>query len=380
MKKTRIIHIITCLDTGGAEAMLFKLLSGMDREKFENEVVSMWDKGVFGPRMEELGVAVHSLEMNHGVGKVAALRKLRKLVQAFDPDWVQGWMYHGNLAATAAAGFSGRKRRVAWNIRHSVDRLSDEKRSTQLVIKAGAYLSRLPEVVICNSKVAIRQHENLGYAKANSRFIPNGFDLERFQPDATARSEVRAELNIPPDCPVVGVIQRWHPMKDHATFLRAVSQLGERGFHVIMAGRDVDSENRELLGFISDHQLQAHVTLLGERSDVEKVCNACDLLCVPSARGEGFPNIVGEAMACGVPCVVTDVGDAGFVVGETGIVVPPRDKDALCRGMAEMMNRVSQYRQSISSDCRSRIESEFGLAKVVAEYERLYLESDLIRD
>ncbi len=372
----RILHIISSLHTGGAEAMLYKLAREMDREQFTFAVVSLWDEGRFGPHLEALGIPVTCLHLDRWSNRVSALPVLRRIVRDFDPDCVQGWMYHGNLAASLATYGNGRKRRLGWNMRHSLERLGDEKPTTQLVIRAGAKLSRWTDVVLYNSRTAMRQHEALGFAEKKSQFIANGFLVDEFCPDSRLREQTRRELGIPQSAEVVSLIQRWHPMKDHLGFLEAVAKVRRPGLQVILAGREVDLKNATLVQAIQTLDLESRVHLLGERQDIVELCNATDVLCTSSFRGEGFPNIIGEAMACGVPCVVTDVGDSGFVIGETGQVVPPRDSEAMAEAIDAQLNVLMERRSEIQKRCRGRIADEFALEKIVSQYAALYRGQD----
>ncbi|MGI9354435.1 MAG: glycosyltransferase [Rhizobiaceae bacterium] len=371
---TRVLHVITSLYTGGAESMLYKLLRAANRDQFELEVVSLWDKGTFGPKIEALGIPVRTLGVNNGCSPARALKLLRGHVKNFDPDWIQGWMYHGNLAASAASAFSSRKRKLAWNIRHSIDRLSDEKRSTQAVVMAGAAFSRTNwcQTIICNSTIACRQHAKLGYSAKKLRFLPNGFDLEQFSPSIAARDEMRTELNLPRDAFVIGLVQRWHPMKDHANFFAAAKHLADPKIRLLLVGRDIEPNNEELMEMIHENALEDRVILCGERSDIAKVCNAIDILTVSSFRGEGFPNVVGEAMACGVPCAVTDVGEAGLIVGDLGKVVPPKDPEALADGISDLRARLEAEGNKLKTACRGRIVEEYSLERVANLYEEVY--------
>lgn len=368
----RVLHIITCLNTGGAESMLFKVVSTMDRARFRNEVVSLWGKGVFGSRLEALGIKVHALNMDeHGLFSHAPGR-LRKIVREADPHILQGWMYHGNLAACWGGWHSGKKRRFLWNVRHSVDRLRDEKTTTAAVILAGAALSRSVESIIYNSTRAVLQHERLGYSRSRSEYVANGFDLEKFRPDAEARAQVRQEIGISGDAEVIGMFQRWHPMKDHENLLHAVAGLQGRKPYLLLAGRGIDRENASLMAMMDRSGLGDRIILLGERHDIPRLYNAIDVLAVSSAWGEGFPNIVGEAMATGVPCAVTDTGDASLIVGPLGRTVPIRDSSALSTALDSLLEGVQSNRDALARDCRQRIESQYGLQKIVEQYEQFY--------
>lgn len=372
----RIIHLITGLSTGGAEMMLYKLLSATDRTRFDPIVVSLMDRGTLGERLEALGLPVYTVGMVPGCPTLAALWRLIRLVRRLQPDLIQGWMYHGNLAALFASGFSPGRIPVLWNIRQSLYDIKTEKRMTAILIRLGARLSSRPARIIYNARVSARQHELLGYAADRRRVIPNGFDCDRFKPSENARLKLRRLLGLEDETLLIGHIARWHPMKDHANFMRAAARLAARrpDVHFVLAGRGVDETNSALMKMIQEAGLVGQVHLLGERSDVVEVTAGLDIASLSSAWGEGFPNVVGEAMACGVPCVVTDVGDSAWVVGDTGMVVPPRDAEALAGAWAALIEMWPEGRVRLGRAAHQRVVTKFSLVQIVRQYEALYLD------
>ena len=371
----RIVHTITGLSTGGAERALYNVLSGGLATRFESAVISLRDRGAFGERIEALGVPVHALGIRHGIPGPAALLRLRSLVRELRPDVVQGWMYHGNLAASVAAAMAPGRPAVAWNVRHSLYRLEDEKRSTQWVIRAGRKLSSRPDAIIYNSRLSRAQHEAFGFAAARGRVIPNGFDLASLGPDADVRARMRQELGIPDGATVVGHVARFHPMKDHAGFLRTAVAVAHSvpQTHFLVVGREVNPENPALAGIVPP-ELLSRFHFPGERDNVPDYMRAMDLFCTSSAWGEAFPNVIGEAMATELPCVVTDVGDSKNIVDDTGVVVPPGDGKALESCLREMLQKDRGERLAMGKAARARMAAEYALPKVVDAYEDLYQE------
>ncbi len=367
------LHIITGLATGGAELSLLKLLEGSAELRAGARVVSLRDLGTVGPRLAALGIPVEAAGIRGSFPTPAAALRLRRLVRATRPALLQGWMYHGNLAALAARRWLGGGLPLVWNVRHSVYSLAAEKPMTARLIRLGARLSRRADRIIYNSRLAARQHEAIGYDASRTIVIPNGFDTARFAPCAHHRSPVRAELGLPPDAPLIGLIGRYHPMKDHATFLRAVALVRARcpGVHAVMAGPDVTPENPELRVLIESLGIGGCVHAIGEVSDTARLTAALDLLCL-SSSSEGFPNVVGEGMSSGVPCVVTDVGDAAWIVGDTGVVVPPRDPEALAQGLGSLLAAPAATRLELGRRARQRIEARFTLPAIARQYLDLY--------
>jgi glycosyltransferase involved in cell wall biosynthesis len=253
--------------------------------------------------------------------------------------------------------------------------LSRYRKMTTLVLRINARLSDRPAAVISNSGRAMELHRKMGYRPRRAEVIPNGFDLSRYKPDPSAREEVRAELRIPAAAPVIGMVARVDPQKGHETFFAAAGMLAERfeGLNFILAGQDASQANPRMASMVAGAGLdprRAH--LLGRREDVPRLMNAMDVLACPSPYGEGFPSVVGEAMACGVPCAVTDVGDSAFVVGDAGRVVPPRDPKALAAALAEIVSMPPEARAELGRAARDRVEKRFSLPAVAAMYEALY--------
>jgi len=350
--------------------MLYKLTVAMDRRRFDTAVISLMDEGTLGPRLKEQGIAVHPIRMPRGWPTPQALWRLRRIVKALRPDLLQGWMYHGNLAASLA----GSKAPTLWNVRQSLYDLSRERRLTRFVIKIGARMSPRAAAILYNSRVSAQQHQALGFSASNAVVIPNGFDVSAFRPDPAVRARTRAALGFIDEQVLIALVARYHPMKDHANFLKAAALLsrGHPETRFVMAGSGVDRNNRDLMSVIDELGLSAKVFLLGERRDMPALLPAFDIASCASAWGEGFPNVVGEAMACGVPCVVTDVGDCAEIVGETGRVVPARDPSALAQGWSELIEMGAEQRRQLGLAARQRVMAKYSLDTVAREYEALY--------
>jgi glycosyltransferase involved in cell wall biosynthesis len=371
----KIIYVITGLSTGGAEMMLYKLLSKIDRNRFAPVVVSLMDRGTFGDRIEALGIPVYTLGMKQGgIPTPAAISRLIGTVRQLKPDLIQGWMYHGNLAAQLARVFSSYKIPVLWSIHYSIDSLAHEKRMTAIIVKFGAVTSKYVNQIVFSSQTSKLKHEALQYCRENSCVIYDGFDTSLFRPLTEAKFAVRAELGLPETTFLIGLICRFHPMKDHANFLHAAALLLETfpDIHFLLAGSGVERENQNLLQLIQKLGILDRVHLLGERRDMPRLTAALDIATVASAYGESFPNVIGEAMSCGVPCAVTDVGDSAWIVGNTGRIVSPRDSEALANAWKELIELGTEGREALGKEARARILKYFPVDSVASQYEKLY--------
>jgi glycosyltransferase involved in cell wall biosynthesis len=371
----KIIFIITGLTTGGAEMMLFKLLSRIDRYRFSPTVISLIDRGKLADPIEALGIPVYTLGMKPGgVPTISIIWKLVTIFMETKPDLVQGWMYHANLAAQVGNILSCQFAPIIWNIRHSIDSLSDESRSTATIIKASIPLSNFTDKIIYNSRISAAQHKALGYPVDKEIIISNGFNPELFKPSIAARISVRAELGLPDECLLIGRVARFHEMKDYPNLLQAAAILLKEhpDIHFLLIGNEVNLKNPILAELIQKLGIGDRIHLKDESQNISHYTAALDLATTSSSHGEAFPNAIGEAMCCGIPCVVTDVGDSAWVVGATGRFVPPRNPQALAAAWQELIDLGAEGRAALGVAARKRAIDCFSLDLVVSEYEKLY--------
>lgn len=367
----RIVHVITGLGTGGAETALCRLLESLRAPDFEHVVIALGGPAALSARVAAVA-ELHHLGISPGRLRMGDVWRLRHIIRAAAADVVHGWMYHANIASSLASVGLGVPE--VWGIRHSIHALSNEKRSTRMVIRGGAWLSRMPRHIVYNSLESSRQHEAAGYASAKTRVVPNGFDTSAFRPETSLRERVRAELAIPHEALLIGLVARVHPVKDHANFLNAAALFvaGCPQAHFILVGDGADAGNTLLAGLIDTLGLRGHVRLCGRRTDVVAINAALDIA-TSSSWSEAFPNTIGEAMACGVPCVATDVGDVREIIGDTGVVVPPRDAPALAEGWTQLANLDAPARQALGLRARQRVIERYSLGAVSGQYAGLYL-------
>lgn len=352
--------------------MLLKMLS-IQSPDFQSAVVCLAGEGPIGSRIRMLDIPVHNLGLRREAPNPFRALKLRGITRTLAPHIIQGWMYHGNVMASLAGYWSVNKAPVLWNIRQALYDIRAERRMTAGVIRMGARKSASPAVIIYNSETSAQQHEAFGFRAEKRVLIPNGFDSQLFRPNPEARQQICAELGIGNHAVIVGLIARYHPVKDHESFLRAAGLVAREhpNVYFLLAGPGVTREEPVLAKAVADNRLQDRVFLLGERSDIPHVTAALDIACSAS-WAESFSNAIGEAMACGVPCVVTDVGESAHIVGATGLCVAPRDPGALATAIGQLISAGPDCRQERGRAARLRIEDDFSLPAVVRRYEDLY--------
>jgi glycosyltransferase involved in cell wall biosynthesis len=370
----KIVHLATGLGMGGAEMTLLNLLAHLDDADFENEVISLSTDEPLGERIRRLGVPVHALGMKPGATSPAGFFRLAAHLRRSHPDLIQTWMYHADFLGALAAPLAGNPP-VIWNLRVTLADIRELKPATRLVVRANVWLShRIPKRIVCCAEAARDHHAAIGYDRARMTVIPNGFDLSGFAPDPAARTRLRTSLGLPPNTPLVGMAARFHPQKDHKNFVQAATLLHAEmpQVYFVLWGKDVDTRNAEFSGWLDEAGLHGVVHLLGLRSDAAELTAALDLATLTSAYGEAFPRVLGEAMACGVPCVSTDVGDASAILGETGRVVPARNPQALAQAWGALLRLPPAERQALGAAGRKRVETSFRVEKMAAAYAGLY--------
>jgi glycosyltransferase involved in cell wall biosynthesis len=369
----KVMHVITTLGPAGAETMLCRIASAMDAKRFENDVVSLTGILDQAEKMQAIGIRVRSLGMKRKMPNPLLVMRLARWIRESKPDVVHTWMYHANLVGAFAARLAGGVP-VVWGIHHTALDPRIDKRRTMFVNRVCAFLSKgFPARIACCSEASLRIHRELGYAADKLEVIPNGVDLEQIKPDPAARVSVREELGIPADVLLIGLAARFHPLKDHSNFVRAAACLHQQmpEVHFLLCGLNITWQNSQLREWIERAGIRDCCHLLGVRHDMSRLFAAMDIATTAS-RSEAFPVVIGEAMACGTPCVVTDVGDSALIVGETGTVVPPGDPHALAEAWRKLIVAGPAVRHRLGLAARRRVQQNFALPVVVERYQAIY--------
>lgn len=381
--KMKIVHIISGLGVGGAETLLLNLVSESRTAGETHVVISLSAIDKMADRLRAAGAEVRFLGMRSGVPNPLLLIRLARWIVEARPDVVQTWMYHADIFGGVAVllarlmfRLSRQRHRfvLVWGIHRTEVPTRKVGRVLNTLARMGAATSnRLPDSVICCANASFRTHVEYGYERTKMRVIHNGFDVRKFVPDATARTALLNELGLPPASILIGIVGRSNPAKDYDNFLRAAAMLHQRvpECHFVMVGKDVDANNKALARTMNELGLGGVCHLLGARNDLHRIMPAFDMLCL-SSRTEGLPTVVGEAMACSVPCVVTDVGDTGQLVGDTGLVVPPRDPVSLSDALEQMATLSLEQRKTLGRLARERIVESFSITVCWQQYRDMY--------
>ena len=359
-KVPKICHIITGLERGGAERFLFNLLTAGDlKNKTENIVISLMSEGYYGPLLKEHNIPLSCLNMNRGRINFKSAIKLKQIIKNQKPDIIQGWMYHGNLVALLGTFTANKKTKLSWNIRLSLEIFSQMKLKTRLAIKLGAIFSKRADSIIYNSKRSLNQHRQLGFSSYNDHFIPNGFDIKKWKPNKNLKYKIRNSLNISNNFRVIGYVGRGEKQKDLPKLFKVFDIIKKKHPNVILVAV---GKNLEKYALNSDR-----IIFLGERSNVHEIMTSFDILCLTS-KAEGFPNVIGEAMLSGLPCISTNVGDVRNILGNTGWIVPTKSTALFVKYLDNLLKMPEKELKKYGKSARDLIINNYDINKIRDQY------------
>jgi glycosyltransferase involved in cell wall biosynthesis len=362
--KKKAVFIIRNLAYGGAQRQLITLVKALDKQKFDITVLSFYSGGLLQKDLEDSAIPVICLQKRERWDVVGFLWCLFQHLKHIQPDVLHGYLSESNLVTIFFKLFFP-STRIVWGIRDSNISLDQSDWLDRLIFQLECFLSRFADLIIVNSHAGRTYHLAHGFPADKMVVIPNGIDTERFKPDLEAGLQVRTEWGIQKDTIFIGLIGRLAPMKDHPNFLRAAAFLcnERKDVSFVCVGSGSQQYAEELDELAKELGIAEKVNWVGGRSDMLAIYNALDIVCSASVYGEGFANVIGEAMACGIPCVVTDVGDSAWIVGDHGIVVPPNNSEALKTGIANLINIIST-KDKTQSSIRQLIVDQFSVPQL----------------
>ena len=371
----QVLHIITGLKRGGAETLLYRICQ-FDKE-YNHIVISLTGMQDYGKMLNQINVSVYALNFSNSKINFFGLFKLYKLIREIKPDVVQTWMSHADLIGGVIARFAGIKN-IFWGVHHTNLIKGESKRATMMIVKLNALLSYLvPKKIIYCAEKSREIQELIGFKKTKGVVIQNGYDVNSFYQDNSLSESFRNELDISLDEFVIGHVGSYDPLKDQKTLIKSLAYLDQNNFNFIavLVGINLDNANNALVRLLKENGLIERVHLLGSRKDILAVMNGIDLFML-SSISEAFPNVLNEAMACGTPCITTDVGDAAFIVGKTGWVVKPKDPKALANASIQALKEKQSNNESWGQRkdaCRQRIVENFTLEKMIKKYKEVWV-------
>ncbi len=360
----KIVHIITGLGDGGAEHTLYKICKYDKLNK--HFVISLKNPEKYYSLLNKLGIKIYCL--NFKIYSIIKFIYLIKFLKNLKPDVVQTWLVHGDFIGGIAARLAGLKN-IIWNVRYSNLEFGKAKFTTILIIKILCKLSFfIPRLIIVVSKSAKKTCKELGYDAKKLYLIANGYDLSVIK--SFKVQKIRSKYKIKKKIPLIGKVARYDKKKDHTNLFNALNLIKKKNikFHCFLVGKNIDKNNLNLINQINKLKLSNCIKLLGQKNNIIEIMNEIDLLVQSSSYGEGFPNVVAEAMACGTPCVVTNVGDAAFIVGKTGWVVPSKNPQKLASAIEKALSFIKKNSFKKNNKPRLRIKKNFSIKKMLNQY------------
>lgn len=370
--RVKTLHCINDLFPGGAEFALRRLITNSDASTLQHTVISLTDLEVSENILADIDIPIYQLHLNRKLPNPLNLFKIKQIIRDENPDIFHTWMYAGILAGSLAVCKS--KIPVVWGLHHAELDPQHQKKTTTWTMKACAHLSySVPKKIIACGESVRKNHVAFGFDPEKIVVIPNGIDTEQFKPDPDAPSELKRELGLGKEVKLVGIASRFHPIKDHANFLQAAAIVARQraDVHFILCGNEITPENTTLVDMINQVGLDHKCHLLGRRQDMPKLLAGWDVV-VSSSRSEALSNTLIEAMACGIPCVATDVGDTAYVIDNYGTVVPSGNSGKLAKGILKILTLDSKALRTIKEGARQRVVEKFDVKKVNAQIESLY--------
>jgi glycosyltransferase involved in cell wall biosynthesis len=374
LNKIHIFFLLRSLNIGGTERQLMELVKGLDSNHFDITVGLFYNEGALIEEIKSMPwIHVVSLNKSGRWDIIRFILRFIKLLKTLQPDILYSFLPDANLLGLIS-GKIARVRRIVWGVRASNMDVGRYDWLARMSLRLSAFLSRFPDAIITNSVAGKEFHRSIGYSTNRMMVVPNGIDTDRFKPDHSVGLRVRDKWNIDEEKITIGLVGRLDPMKDHTTFLQAVKIFDQEKCSVrfVCIGDGKEPYKSEIHSLCSALGLNGFLIWAGEGYDMVAVYNAMDMI-TSSSFSEGFSNVIGEGMACGVPCVVTDVGDSAIIVGETGIVVPPKDPQALADGWRSMLKRLNDKSYSINEMARARIVSHYNSEILIQKTSRMFL-------
>ena len=364
VKKIPVItHIITGLERGGAEGFLFNLLTNGLQGPFNNRVISLMSEGYYGALLRKKKIPLSCLNLKRGQINIKAIKKLRANLIKNPPDIIQGWIHHGNFAALIGFFMTNKKSKLSWCIRVSLEIFSELKFMNRLSIKLRSLFSKIPDLILYNSTRSLLQYRDIGFVNENDFYIPNGFDIKKWKPNKNKRNKIRKLLGISKNTKVIGYVGRGDEQKDFSNLIKAFEKIKKKHSNVVLV-----CIGRDLKKYIINAD---RIIFLDQRADVHDLMTSFDLLCLCS-KAEGFPNVIGEAMSSGLPCVATDVGDTKEIVDKTGWILSPGNSKLLFRFLDLALKNSQKELHQFGKKARRRIINNYSINIVKDQYISLY--------
>tara|TARA_B100000963_G_scaffold223008_1_gene194397 strand:- start:2127 stop:3251 length:1125 start_codon:yes stop_codon:yes gene_type:complete len=367
----KILHIISGLGDGGAEANLYNFICNTKNQI--NYVISLKDKGKYGSLLEKKGIEIYYINFSNRISFIKKFIFLFKLIKKLKPDIVQTWLYHADLIGGCAA-YLANSRNIFWGIHHTSLESRFNKKSIIFISKLNSFLSHIipRRIVVCAEK-SMDEHIKKGFNKDKFIVIRNGVDLNKFKYSESIRRKYREKIKINQSELLLGTVARYNPIKDFPTLIKAIKKLKSSGlnFKYLFVGENMDLENKTLVNIIEKYNLMDKIKLIGQEENISNVMNALDLH-ILSSKSEAFPMVILESLACGTPSISTNVGDVRKIIKHKKFLVDKENYLALYKAINKFLNLEEENKKKISKECINHIKVNYSIQKMTKEYLRLY--------
>jgi glycosyltransferase involved in cell wall biosynthesis len=362
-----ILFLLRSFSLGGAQRQLCVLAQGLKQSGYSVKVAVFYAGGPLEAEAREMGIQIVDLKRRGRLDLLPFFFRLVNLVKRENPDILHSYLQVSNIWSAIVKLVLPRIK-VVWGIRASNMAVEKYDWQWQLTDKAESLLAKIPDWIICNSQAGVVYYAGKGYPKEKMSMIHNGINTEGFFPDLKLGRLLRKQWGVQDNQKLIGMAARIDPKKDYPNFLQASSLLVKerKDLRFVCIGDGPDKLIQEYRDLARALNLEQVLTWAGKQEDMIGVYNALDVLVLSSAYGEGFPNVIGEAMACSVPCVATDVGDSAQLIGSLGEIVPPQDPEALKRGILTLLNQFEKNGTNLGKEIRQRIIERFSVSGLVS--------------
>ncbi len=370
----RIMFLIRSLERAGAERQLVELVKQIDYQQFEIAVATFYEQGVLSAEIKNIkGIKLIGLGKKGRWDVFGFLQRLNTEVRIFRPHILHGYLDVGNILAWIIGRLNGAK--VIFGVRASNMDFSRYDWTVRLVYQLVALSAWFSDKIIVNSNVGLEYHKKQGFPSHKMTIIHNGIDTQKFKPDSMLREKTRKMLGVQTNDILIGTIGRLDPMKDHQTFLRAAAIVSKihASTKFVCIGRTSEPYFSQIQSLAHELDLETNLQWVEEQQDIQDFYNALDIFVSSSSYGEGFSNVIGEAMASGTPCIVTDVGDSSLIIGQTGKSVPPQNLSLLAEAIIKLVQSSHETRKELGLKARRRIIEKFSLNKMVANTQEVFI-------